>query len=226
MNNTGIQEKIRGILSEIPENVQVVAAVKARTLEEIQEAVASGINIIGQNYIQEAEKIFNKINGSVKSHFIGHLQKNKVKKAVKIFDLIETVDSIALAKEIDDKSGTIGKVMPVFIEVNSACENQKNGVMPDEVLELINQIKGYKNIRIVGLMTMGPFLDTPEKIRPYFKITKEVYDNIVKMNIENVHLEKLSMGMSDSYKVAISEGANLVRIGTKIFGERKKRVCM
>ena len=222
MNNTGIPEKVREILSEIPENVQVVAAVKARTLEEIQEAIDSGIKIIGQNYIQEAEKVFNGIKGPIKSHFIGHLQKNKVKKAVKIFDLIETVDSAALAKEIDNKCGAIGKVMPIFIEVNSAREDQKNGVMPEEILGIINQIKGYKNIKITGLMTMGPFLDTQEKIRPYFKITKEVYDDIVKMNMENVYLENLSMGMSDSYKVAISEGANLIRIGTKIFGERKK----
>jgi len=218
-----IKENVVSLLREIPSGVIVVAAAKGRTPQEIMEAIEGGIEIVGENYVQEAEKAFSVIGRKVKWHFIGHLQKNKVKKAVEIFDLIETVDSVELAREIDKRCSRIGKVMPVFCEINIAKEKSKSGVYPEEVEELVRQISSLKNIKVEGLMTMGPFFEDPEKLRPYFRKTKEIFENIREKRIPCVEMKYLSMGMSSSYKVAIEEGANIVRIGTKIFGPRLQK---
>ena len=215
-----IRENVKKILDELPDGVLLVAAAKTRTPEEILEAIEAGIQIIGENYVQEAERAYEVIGNRVKWHMIGHLQRNKVKKAVRIFDMIETVDSIGLAKEIDKQCKKIGKIMPVLVEINSGEEPQKSGVMPDEAIDLVKEISKFENIKVEGLMTMGPLLDDPEELRPYFRKTKELFEKIKEMNIPNVEMKYLSMGMSDSYKVAIEEGANIVRIGTKIFGPR------
>lgn len=215
-----IKENVKKIMAEIPEGVLLVAASKTRTPQEILEAIEAGIQIIGENYVQEAEKKFSVIGNKVRWHMIGHLQTNKAKKAVKMFDMIQTVDSVKIAKAINKECKKIGKIMPVLIEVNSAEEEQKAGVVPDEVIPLIKEIASLENIKIEGLMTMGPFVDDPEELRPYFKKTKELFEKIKDMDIANVEMKYLSMGMSDSYKVAIEEGANMVRIGTKIFGPR------
>ncbi|RLB08887.1 MAG: YggS family pyridoxal phosphate-dependent enzyme [Deltaproteobacteria bacterium] len=216
-----IRENVKKILSELPEGVLLVAAAKTRTPEEILEAIEAGVHIIGENYVQEAEKAYKVIGNKAEWHMIGHLQTNKVKKAVKIFDMIETVDSVKIANAIDKECKKLGKVMPVLVEVNSAEEPQKAGVMPDEVISFIQSISQLSNIRIKGLMTMGPLVDDPEELRPYFRKTKQLFEKIKEMNIPNVEMKYLSMGMSDSYKVAIEEGANMVRIGTKIFGPRQ-----
>jgi len=218
-----IKENVVSLLREIPSGVIVVAAAKGRTPQEIMEAIEGGIEIVGENYVQEAEKAFSVIGRKVKWHFIGHLQKNKVKKAVEIFDLIETVDSVELAREIDKRCSRIGKVMPVFCEINIAKEKSKSGAYPEEVEELVRQISSLKNIKVEGLMTMGPFFEDPEKLRPYFRKTKEIFENIREKRIPRVEMKYLSMGMSSSYKVAIEEGANIVRIGTKIFGPRPQK---
>jgi len=218
-----IKENVVSLLREIPSGVIVVAAAKGRTPQEIMEAIEGGIEIVGENYVQEAEKAFSVIGRKVKWHFIGHLQRNKVKKAVEIFDLIETVDSVELAREIDKRCSRIGKVMPVFCEINIAKEKSKSGVYPEEVEELVRQISSLKNIKVEGLMTMGPFFEDPEKLRPYFRKTKEIFENIREKRIPRVEMKYLSMGMSSSYKVAIEEGANIVRIGTKIFGPRLQK---
>jgi len=215
-----IRETVKKILEELPDNVQLVAAAKTRSPEEIQEALEAGVEMIGENYVQEAEKGFQAIGRKAKWHMIGHLQSNKAKKAVELFDMIETVDSVKLAKAIDTACEKIGKSMPVLIEVNSGEEEQKAGVMPEDVIPLIKEISGLKNIKIMGLMTMGPFGGDPEDARPYFRKTREVFLELSKLNLQGVKMRYLSMGMSNSYKVAIEEGANLVRIGTKIFGER------
>ncbi len=215
-----IRENVKKILDELPDGVILVAAAKTRTPEEILEAIEAGVQIIGENYVQEAERAYGVIGNRAKWHMIGHLQKNKVKKAVRIFDMIETVDSVKLAKEIDKQCKKIGKVMPVLVEVNSGEEPQKSGVMPDEVVDLVKEISKFENIKVEGLMTMGPLLDDPEELRPYFRKTRELFERIRDMDIPNVEMKYLSMGMSDSYKVAIEEGANMVRIGTKIFGPR------
>lgn len=215
-----IRGNINKVLSDLPEGVEVVAAAKARTPEEVLEAVQSGVKIVGENYVQEAEKAYEMVGGEVKWHFIGHLQKNKVKKAVKIFDVIETVDSVEVAKEIDKRCEQIGKVLPILVEINSGDEEQKSGVSPKGAEPLIREISSFKNIKVVGLMTMGPRFGNPEDSRPYFIKTREIFDKIKKLNLPNVEMRYLSMGMTNSYKIAIEEGANIVRIGTKLFGER------
>jgi len=215
-----IRDNVLSLLKEIPENVTVVAAAKTRTPQEILEAIDAGIKVIGENYVQEAEKAFSEVGKRAKWHFIGHLQKNKVKKAVRIFDLIETVDSVDLAIEIDKRCAMIDKVMPVLCEVNIAKEKTKSGVYPEEVEQLIKNISNLTHIKVMGLMTMGPRFGDPENARVYFRKTKQIFENIKKMNIPNVEMKYLSMGMSNSYRVALEEGANIVRIGTRIFGER------
>ena len=216
-----IKENVQRLLAELPEGVGLVAAAKTRTEAEIQEAIEAGIKFVGENYVQEALRAFEMIRHRAKWHFIGHLQKNKVKKAVEIFDLIETVDSYEIAQEIDKRCGQQGKVMPVLIEINSGREKQKFGVLPENTEALIKQILGLRNIKIMGLMTMGLRFGNPEDSRPYFVETKKIFDKIRALNLPGVEMKYLSMGMTNSYKIAIEEGANLVRIGTKIFGERE-----
>ncbi len=215
-----IKENVQRILKELPEGVELVAAAKTRSPGEILEAIDGGIKIIGENYLQETLSVFKVIERRVKYHFIGHLQKNKVKKAVKIFDMIETVDSLEIAEKIDKRCNQIGKIMPLLIEINSGREKQKFGVFPEMAERLIKDISSFKNIKIMGLMTMGPRLGNPIESRPYFIETRKIFERIKALNLPRVEMRYLSMGMTNSYKIAISEGANMVRIGTKIFGER------
>jgi len=215
-----IRENVQKILSELPDGVELVAAAKTRQPEEVLEAVESGVKSIGENYVQEAERAYEVVGNKAKWHFIGHLQKNKVKKAVGIFNMIESVDSIEIAEEIDKRCKQIGKVMPVLVEINSGREEQKSGVLPENAEQLIREISGLHNIRVMGLMTMGPRFGNPEDARPYFVETRKIFDRIKKLDLPNVEMRYLSMGMTNSYKIALEEGANIVRIGTKIFGER------
>ncbi len=219
-NHLTIARNVREILAEIPEGVKIVAAAKTRQPREILEAIAAGIEIIGENYVQEAESASREIGDKARWHFIGHLQKNKVKKAVEIFDMIETVDSLEIAAEIDKRCAPIGKIMPVLIEVNSGHEERKSGVYPEDVEKLLGALAALKNIRVMGLMTMGPAASRAEDSRPYFAATKKVFDRIKKLNLLGVEMKYLSMGMTDSYKVALEEGANIIRIGSRIFGAR------
>jgi len=216
-----IKENMSKILEELPEGVSLVGAAKTRTPQEILKAVEAGLEIIGENYVQEAERAFQVVGGKVKWHMIGHLQSNKAKKAVRVFDLIETVDSIKLARAIDRACGKIDKVMPILMEINSGEESQKAGVMPEDAISLARDMSELNNIKLMGLMTMGPFAGDPEDSRPYFQKTKKLFEEIKAMGLPGVEMKYLSMGMSNSYKVALEEGANVVRIGTKLFGERE-----
>ena len=218
-----IQDNVRQILSQIPDGVAVVAAAKTRNADEILQAIDGGIRHIGENYLQESRDVIQEIGDKASWHFIGHIQKNKVKYIVPIFDMIETVDSIDLAEMIDKQAAKFGKIMPVLIEINCAEEPQKAGIIPADATALMEKISELKNIRVQGLMTMGPFPDDPEGLRPYFRKTRALFDQLTDKKIENVEMKHLSMGMSDSYLIAIDEGATLVRIGTKIFGERSYR---
>jgi pyridoxal phosphate enzyme (YggS family) len=215
-----IKENLKKILEELPEGVDLVGAAKTRTPDEVLEAIDAGLKIIGENYVQEAEKAFEAVGAKVRWHLIGHLQSNKAKKAVNIFDVIETVDSMKLARAIDKACQNMGKVMQVLIEVNSGEEPQKAGVMPEDGISLVRDMSGLKNIKIMGLMTMGPFAGDPEDARPYFHKTRKLFEEIKALNLPGVEMKYLSMGMSNSYRVALEEGANMVRIGTKLFGER------
>ena len=215
-----IKQNVTRLLGELPAGVKLEAAAKTRTAEEIRQAIEAGVKIIGENYLQEAERAYGVIGNRAEWHFIGHLQSNKVKKAAKLFDMIETVDSVAVAREIDKRCAQINKVMPVLIEINSGREEQKSGIFPEEAEQLIRDISDLANIRVMGLMTMGPFLGNPDDSRPYFVATRKIFEELKKKPIPNVEMKYLSMGMTNSYKVAIEEGANIVRIGSKIFGEQ------
>ncbi len=229
-----IRENVEKILSELPEGVKLVGAAKTKTVQEVLEAVDAGVEIIGENYIREAEKVIEQIKKTeferntaadkkryaVKWHFIGHLQKNKVKKAVKLFDMIETVDSLKIAGEIDKECRKIEKVMPVLLEVNSGREKQKFGIFPEDAENLVREISLFDNLKIMGLMTMGPWEEDAEVLRPYFKETKKIFEKIKSLNLNNVRMKYLSMGMSNSYHIALEEGANMIRVGSRIFGER------
>lgn len=215
-----IKENVRKILDELPDGVELEAAAKTRTPDEILEAVDAGVKIIGENYVQEAERAFKVVGNRAKWHFIGHLQKNKAKKAVKSFDMIETVDSVDIAEEINKVCAAENKIMPVLVEVNSGREKQKFGVLPEQTEGLVKKLSKFKNIKVRGLMTMGPMFGNPEDARPYFIETRKIFEKIKAMGMPGVEMKHLSMGMSNSYRVAIEEGANIVRVGTKIFGER------
>ncbi|MCX6746675.1 MAG: YggS family pyridoxal phosphate-dependent enzyme [Candidatus Pacearchaeota archaeon] len=218
---TPMRNNIEKIKQELSSNIKLIVATKTRSIEEIKQAIEAGIGIIGENYVQEAERKFEALKGKVKFHCIGHLQTNKIKKAVEIFDMIQTVDSVKIAKEIDKRCGDIRKIMLILVEINSGKEPNKEGVMPEDAINLIKYISKLENVKIKGLMTMAPYFDNPEKDRPYFRLTKKLFNEIKSLNIPNVDMEILSMGMSDSYKIAIEEGTNMVRIGTKIFGPRQ-----
>jgi PLP dependent protein len=215
-----ITENVKKLLAEIPAGVLVVAAAKTRSPQEIQEALGAGITTIGENYVQEAEAAYATLGPKVQWHFIGHLQKNKVKKAVAVCDMIETVDSLDIAAEIDKRCAQINKIMPVLIEVNSGREPQKAGVYPEDARKLIEQITALPRLRVMGLMTMGPVTGAPEDYRPYFMETRKLFDELKNARIPVAETKYLSMGMTDSYKVALQEGANIIRIGSLIFGER------
>ncbi|HDP97707.1 MAG TPA: YggS family pyridoxal phosphate-dependent enzyme [bacterium] len=217
-----IHDSVKTIMQNLPDGVRLLAAAKTRTPDEVKAAVDAGIQIIGYNYVQEAEQMYQIIGNRVQWHMIGHLQRNKAKKAVRLFDMIETIDSVRLAKTVDRRCAEIGKVMPVLIEINSGREENKAGVLPEQVDMVIEQIRGLSNIRIQGLMTMGPLTGDPEDARPYFQVTTEIFNRLKQAEIPQVKMRYLSMGMSNSYLVAIEEGANLVRIGTRLFGERQR----
>ncbi len=214
-----ISENVKKILSELPPGVELEVAAKSRTLNEIEESISAGAKIIGENYVQEAEKIIPLVKEKVEWHFIGTVQENKINKMIRLFDMIETIGSVEMAQALSKRCQLFGKVMRILVEVNSGREPQKSGVFPENVEEVIREISKLPNVKIMGLMTMGPAVDA-QNLRPYFKLTKALFDHVKSLNLENVEMSILSMGMSDSYLIGIEEGANLVRIGTKIFGPR------
>ena len=222
-----IKENFLRIKSEIPDYVMVVLAVKMKMLEEIEEVISAGAEIIGENYIQEAEKLYQQLgekSKTLKWHMIGSLQKNKINKALRMFDCIQTIDSAEIATALSEKAERMGKIMSVFIEINIGSEITKAGVKPEyETIEkLAMYISKLNNLRLEGLMTMGPRVGAPEAVRPYFKKTKGIFERLKAAEISNIDLKYLSMGMSNSYRIAIEEGANMIRLGAAVFG---KRIC-
>jgi len=220
-----ITENYQRVRREIPENVSIVLACKRRTPEEIEEAIDAGATEIGENYVQEAQQIHEALGEKAKRvrwHMIGHLQKNKINKALGIFDVIQTVDSLQTAIALNKRAEKISKIIPVYIEINIGSEITKVGIKPEyEVIEnLAKEISKLAHLSLEGLMTMGPHFGDPEDTRPYFKKTKDIFERIKALDLPKVKMKTLSMGMSNSYKVAIEEGSNMVRLGTVVFGER------
>ena len=208
------------LLEEIPPGVILVAAAKTRTAEEVKAVLDGGVTDIGHNYVQEAAAMIPAVGRDAHWHLIGHLQRNKARKAAELFDVVETIDSERIAAALSRHCVDLRKVMQVLIEVNSAGEPQKAGVNPEDVLALAKAIAPLPGIRLQGLMTMGPFAGDPEDARPYFRTTRETFERVRDAAVSGVEMRQLSMGMSHSYLVAIEEGATIVRIGTKLFGPR------
>jgi pyridoxal phosphate enzyme (YggS family) len=200
-----------------PEEIALAAVTKTVSPDIINQAVQHGIKIIGENKIQEARDKFTQINTPVEKHMIGHLQRNKVKYAVKMFDMIQSVDSLRLAEEINHRTETR---MPILIEVNTSGESSKYGCAPEQTINLLKQITSLLNLEVRGFMTIGLFTDDLEKVRPCFKMLKQIYDEARELDLPNSNISILSMGMTADFETAIEEGANMVRIGTAIFGPR------
>ena len=217
---SAITSNVKAVLAALPPGVELVAAAKTRTAAEILEAVEAGVRTVGENYVQEAAEVFPAIGNRVRWHFIGHLQTNKVKRAVEIFDLVETVDSLALGREIDKRAAAAGRSVDVLVEINSGREPQKAGVMPDDAEALVRSLAALPRLRVLGLMTMGPYEGDPEDSRSYFKETRRVFEALKGAAIPGIEMRHLSMGMSHSWRVAVEEGATMVRLGTALFGPR------
>ncbi len=226
-----ITDNIKSVMDEIssateragrdPSSVRLVVVTKTVDTARIREAVTAGAVILGENRVQEAMEKIESLGGIASWHLIGRLQSNKAKYAVKLFDLIHSVDSLALAQEINKQAGKIGKVQDVLIEVSIAGEEQKAGVALDNTTALIRNAAILNNISIKGLMTIPPLLDDPEAVRPYFRKLRELATSIAHENIPGVSMKEISMGMSGDFEAAIEEGATMVRVGTAIFGSRK-----
>jgi len=204
-----------------PESIRLVAVTKTVPVEKIREAREAGVDVFGENKVQEAlEKIDRLGSEGIHWHFIGHLQKNKVRHVVGRFELIHSVDSVDLARLIHLKSVEQGGVAPILIQVNISGEASKSGVAPDELEPLLRTVSVLQGIRVEGLMTIPPFDPDPEKSRRFFSALRGLRDKIARLGIEGISLQELSMGMSHDFPIAIEEGATLVRVGTAIFGER------
>lgn len=226
-----VQENLEGVQGRIasaarragcdPASVKLVVVTKTVEIARIREAVAAGAAILGENRVQEAKEKIEALGAPASWHLIGRLQTNKAKYAVKLFDLIHSVDRLGLAKELDRQAAKIGKVQDILIEVSIAGEAGKAGMSVKEAPLLVREAAKFKNISIRGLMTMPPYSDKPEDARPYFRVLRELAESIAKENIPGVSMQNLSMGMSGDFEVAVEEGATMVRVGTAIFGERK-----
>lgn len=204
-----------------PRTVKLVAVSKTVPVDLVQAAIKAGVTILGENYVQEVRDKIEALSAEkVSWHFIGHLQSNKAKYAVQLFDLIHSVDSLKLAKELNKRAGIIGKVQNILVQVNISGETTKSGIETEQALELVRRIAPLENLAVCGLMTMPPYFNAPDKVRPYFRALKDLSDIIRKEAIANVDMTELSMGMTGDFEVAIQQGATLVRIGTAIFGER------
>ncbi len=203
-----------------PGAIRLIVVTKTVDLERIREAVNAGALVLGENRVQEARDKIEQLGTIARWHLIGRLQSNKAKYAVKLFDMIHSVDSIELAREIDKQAARIGKIQDVLIEVSIAGEEAKAGAAIEGVRDLVKEAATLNNISIKGLMTIPPFLDDPEETRPYFRKLRELAASIERESIPNVFMRELSMGMSGDFEVAVEEGATMVRVGSAIFGER------
>jgi pyridoxal phosphate enzyme (YggS family) len=203
-----------------PAGVRLMGVTKTVGDDRILQAVEAGIDIIGENYVQEAKRKIELMGKSAEWHFIGHLQTNKAKVAVRLFDMIHSVNRMSLAGELNRRAAAAGVVCPVLIEVNLGGEESKSGAPPDEAAALVRAVAQMANLSIRGLMTMAPWYDDPERARPCFAGLRELRDRIAAENIPNVTMRELSMGMTDDFEVAVEEGSTIVRIGRAIFGER------
>lgn len=204
-----------------PDDIQLVAVSKTFPATAVEEALGAGQQLFGENYIQEAQEKIEMLGGRCRFHFIGHLQSNKAKIAARLFDVIETVDSLKLARALDRHLGEIGRRMPILLQVNIGEDENKSGAQAEETEYLLRQVRELANLEVIGLMTMPPFTDDPEDARPYFRQLRLLSESLAAKGLFPAGRRvELSMGMSSDYPVAIQEGATIVRVGTAIFGHR------
>jgi PLP dependent protein len=213
--------EIAGKCGRRAQEVKVLGAAKSQSVESVRAAIAAGVSLIGENYVQEAQQKKAQIPQGVEWHMIGHLQRNKAKAAVEIFDLIESLDSVALARELEKQGKRIGKKIRALVEVNLAGEESKSGIAKNDLASLLEAVAKLDHVTVEGLMTVPPFREEPEEIRRYFRELRELKDKFNAQRIPHVDLQELSIGMTQDYPVAIEEGATIVRIGTALFGPRK-----
>jgi pyridoxal phosphate enzyme (YggS family) len=225
-NYRGILERIATAAAKAERDareVRLLAASKSQSVDAIRAALAAGVVLVGENYVQEAqEKKRQLADAKTEWHMIGHLQRNKAKLAVDLFDVIESLDNLALARELDKEGAKRNKIARAFVEVNLAGEESKAGITKSEVADLLEQVSGLAHIRIEGLMTVPPFRENLEEVRSYFRELRELRDSLSSLHFPNVQLKELSMGMTHDFTVAIEEGATIVRVGTALFGPRGK----
>lgn len=202
------------------EDIDIVAVTKTVSPDIIQKAVDEGIHLVGENRVQEAQRKIEKVQGDFKWHLIGHLQRNKAKPAIDCFSIIQSLDSYELALSLDKAAQNIKTTVNVLVQVNIGLEDTKYGINPSEITDFVTRAAKLPNLKIKGLMSIPPFMEDPEKVRPFFKNMRQIFDDIKNRNIENVEMKHLSMGMTHDFAVAVQEGSNMVRIGTGIFGKR------
>ncbi len=202
------------------DEVTLVAVTKTVGAEQVEAVIAAGVTVIGENRVQEATAKKQAVSSEASWHLIGHLQTNKVKKALKIFDLIESVDSEHLAEKIQQESEKLQRTVDVFIQVNTSGEQSKFGVAPEHALSLVRSVSKLPNLRLRGLMTIGALSDDEDRIRSCFRMLRQIREQVVALNLPGVSMEHLSMGMTNDFEIAIEEGATLIRIGRALFGER------
>ena len=225
-NLTIIEKRIANAASKAGRNAQdikLIAVSKTVDTERIKQAIEAGATILGENYIQEARNKIKEIGQGARWDFIGHLQSNKAKYAIDLFEMIHSVDRLSLAQEINRVAEKKGKKVRILVQVNISGEETKSGINPQKVRTLIGEIASMRNLSLEGLMTMPPYFDDPENARPYFTALRELRATILKESTGDIILQELSMGMSGDFEVAIEEGSTMVRIGTAIFGERSPK---
>lgn len=202
-------------------DVLLIAVTKNHDIHAMRQAIDAGVTDIGENRIQEAKEKYETLDRKVTWHLIGHLQTNKAKQAVKIFDLIHSVDSLHLAKALNKAAAGINKVQKVLVQVNLAHEDSKSGIYEDGLEELLHQVDEMDNLQLMGLMCIAPNYENVEDCRPLFANMKKIYDHIKEISWQKANIKYLSMGMTHDYTIAVEEGANVVRVGTGIFGPRQ-----
>lgn len=204
-----------------PAEISLVAVTKNVGPQLIRQAIDSGVRLIGENRVQEAYSKFREIGRPVELHMIGHLQTNKVGRALEVFDFIQSLDSVRLADALNARASKLGKVVRVMVEVKVSPEESKFGFAPEDVLSFLEQAPRYENLEVTGLMAMAPYFEEPENAREYFQEARRLFQEALRLEARNVRMQYLSMGMSDDFEVAISEGSNMVRIGRAIFSPGK-----
>lgn len=203
------------------DDVTLIAVTKNHGIEAMRQAIDEGLVVVGENRVQEAESKYDVLSRDVSWHLIGHLQSNKAKKAVRLFDLIHSVDSLSLAEAINSAAGKEDKRQDILLQVNVAKDENKFGLEADEVMDVARAVCKMEHLRLRGLMTIAPFVKDSETVRPFFRKLRELYEQLQKADLAGSQIDCLSMGMTHDYVVAVEEGANMIRVGTGIFGARE-----